>query len=100
VAVTEMDTMTQQNAALVEETASASEEMANQAQELLDLTKRFKVDGDTHDEGQSKSVKIKSLHSAEKKGPEKQKQAHEEPAVMDEKSGIGQAMKEEGFEEF
>ena len=31
-----MDTMTQQNASLVEETASASEEMSNQAEELLD----------------------------------------------------------------
>ncbi|MBN2038562.1 MAG: Tar ligand binding domain-containing protein [Spirochaetes bacterium] len=42
-AVAEMDNMTQQNAALVEETASASEEMANQAQELLAMVENFKV---------------------------------------------------------
>lgn len=98
VAVTEMDNMTQQNAALVEETASASEEMANQAQELLELTKRFKVDGDAYDEGRNKSIEIKSLHSAEKKKQEKTIDA--EQALTDRKGDIGQAMKEEGFEEF
>lgn len=43
IAVTEMDTMTQQNAALVEETASASEEMANQAQDLISMVEKFKI---------------------------------------------------------
>jgi methyl-accepting chemotaxis protein len=43
VAVTELDNMTQQNAGLVEETASASEEMASQAQELLIMMGRFKI---------------------------------------------------------
>jgi methyl-accepting chemotaxis protein len=43
IAVSEMDTMTQQNASLVEETAAASEEMANQAQELLGLVQNFKI---------------------------------------------------------
>jgi hypothetical protein len=38
-----MDTMTQQNAALVEETASASEEMSGQAQELLSMVQKFNV---------------------------------------------------------
>lgn len=42
-AVMELDSMTQQNAALVEETASASEQMANQAQELLALMSRFTI---------------------------------------------------------
>ncbi len=42
-AITEMDNMTQQNAALVEETASASEEMANQAKELLDMVDKFVI---------------------------------------------------------
>jgi methyl-accepting chemotaxis protein len=101
VAVTEMDTMTQQNAALVEETASASEEMANQAQELLDLTRRFKVDGSASDESQGRSVEIKGLHAAAgKREPEKAADTEPEPAVKDEKGDIGQAMKEEGFEEF
>lgn len=43
IAVMDLDTMTQQNAALVEETASASEEMAAQAEELTELMKQFKV---------------------------------------------------------
>ena len=43
IAVSELDSMTQQNAGLVEETASASEEMANQAQELIALVSRFKI---------------------------------------------------------
>lgn len=42
-AVIEMDTMTQQNAALVEQTASASEEMSNQANELLGMVEKFKI---------------------------------------------------------
>lgn len=42
-AINELDSMTQQNAALVEETASASEELANQAKELLSMVGRFKV---------------------------------------------------------
>ena len=42
-AVIDMDTMTQQNAAMVEETASASEEMANQAQQLLDRMGIFTI---------------------------------------------------------
>lgn len=42
-AITDLDSMTQHNAALVEETASASEEMANQAQELMALMSQFKI---------------------------------------------------------
>ncbi|HOP64353.1 MAG TPA: methyl-accepting chemotaxis protein [Spirochaetota bacterium] len=47
-AIIDMDTMTQQNAALVEETAAASEEMSAQARELLAMIKRFNV-GDSAD---------------------------------------------------
>lgn len=42
-AVTDLDTMTQQNAALVEETASASENMNGQAQDLVVLVEKFKI---------------------------------------------------------
>jgi len=42
-AISDLDNMTQHNAALVEETASASEEMANQAQELISLMSRFRI---------------------------------------------------------
>ena len=43
IAIVEMDTMTQQNAALVEETASAAEKMSSRAKELLDMLHRFKI---------------------------------------------------------
>ncbi len=43
IAITGLDNMTQHNAALVEETAGASEEMSNQAQELVALISRFKI---------------------------------------------------------
>lgn len=42
-AVNELDKMTQQNAAMVEEIASSSEEMNAQAEELKDLIGRFKI---------------------------------------------------------
>jgi methyl-accepting chemotaxis protein len=42
-AISELDSMTQQNSGLVEETASASEEMSNQANELFVTMERFKV---------------------------------------------------------
>ncbi len=42
-AIVELDLATQQNAALVEETASASEVMANQAQDMIALVGRFIV---------------------------------------------------------
>ncbi len=99
VAVTEMDTMTQQNASLVEETASASEEMANQAQELLQLTRRFKVNGDAHHETH-REIEIKSLHSGMYKLPENKEDAEETLLNEKEEGDLGRAMKEEGFEEF
>ena len=43
IAVTEMDSMTQQNASLVEEIASSSEEMSNMANELMLMMGRFKI---------------------------------------------------------
>ncbi|MEZ5411965.1 MAG: methyl-accepting chemotaxis protein [Acidimicrobiales bacterium] len=44
-AVAEMDHGTQQNAAMVEEAAAASDSMQQQARALLELTQQFKVDG-------------------------------------------------------
>ena len=43
-AVAEMDTVTQQNAALVEEAAAASESMQEQAAALAEMVSRFKLD--------------------------------------------------------
>ena len=60
VAVEELDSMTQQNAGLVEETASASEEMANQAQELLAMMEKFKIRDELKTE--TYAAKHKELH--------------------------------------
>ena len=43
-AILQMDRATQQNAALVEETASASQSMGEQARELQELMSFFKLD--------------------------------------------------------
>jgi len=42
-AISNLDIMTQHNASLVEETASASEEMSGQAQELMKMMTQFKI---------------------------------------------------------
>ncbi len=60
VAVTDMDTMTQQNAAMVEQTASAGEEMANQAQELLGMMEKFNVREEIKED--TYSSKHKEIH--------------------------------------
>jgi methyl-accepting chemotaxis protein len=41
--------MTQQNAAMVEETTAASRELAGQADALLGLVQQFKIDGEGSD---------------------------------------------------
>lgn len=43
-AVSQMDQVTQQNAAMVEETTAASHSLANEARQLADLTRRFKTE--------------------------------------------------------
>jgi methyl-accepting chemotaxis protein len=43
VAVTDLDSMTQQNAGLVEETASASEEIAKQSKDILKMMQKFTI---------------------------------------------------------
>jgi methyl-accepting chemotaxis protein len=46
VAVAELDDVTQQNAALVEEAAAASESLKEQAEKLADVASAFRVDGE------------------------------------------------------
>jgi methyl-accepting chemotaxis protein len=46
--ITQLDEMTQQNAALVEEAAAASESMADQSNTLRDLMNFFKTDEKAH----------------------------------------------------
>jgi len=63
-----MDTMTQQNAALVEETAAASEEMTNQAQDLLAMVQQFKISDNlakAADNYKHKEIHIHSLKTKE-----------------------------------
>jgi methyl-accepting chemotaxis protein len=47
--VNQMDQMTQQNAAMVEETTAASRELANEADALLGLIRQFKIDSTSQD---------------------------------------------------
>ncbi|MGS0756469.1 methyl-accepting chemotaxis protein, partial [Roseateles sp. GG27B] len=47
-AVTQLDHATQQNAALVEESAAASESLRSQAQQLVGAVAGFKLDGQSH----------------------------------------------------
>jgi len=44
-AVNQMDQMTQQNAAMVEETSAASTQLASEADALLSLVRQFRIDG-------------------------------------------------------
>lgn len=46
-AISEIDTTTQKNAALVEETASASEMLVNQAMDLMKMVQKFKINEDS-----------------------------------------------------
>jgi methyl-accepting chemotaxis protein len=55
-AVTQMDQMTQKNAAMVEQTSAASQDLAHQGQELARLISRFKV-GASVDLGSQRSLK-------------------------------------------
>lgn len=55
-AVTQMDTTTQQNAALVEEAASASKSMEHQAEELIERVAFFRVQGQTLNVQQTNNV--------------------------------------------
>jgi hypothetical protein len=106
IAVSELDTMTQQNAALVEETASASEEMSSQAQELLSMMQRFSIRDTVRDEIANKKAKEIHLTGARGQiamgGAAKAKggviKAHHAAATP--KKDIKGLMADEGFEEF
>ena len=60
--------MTQQNAALVEETAAASEEMSNQAQELLSMVVQFKIRDSLIMNSDSSKRKEIHIHGLQTKG--------------------------------
>jgi methyl-accepting chemotaxis protein len=97
-AILELDTMTQQNAALVEETAAASEEMANQSLELMDMMKRFKVN-DIIQKAEKSRDKL-HLKVNEMKNNSNIKHAYHADDPKHKKTDLMRTMKEEGFEEF
>jgi len=108
IAVAELDTMTQQNAALVEETASASEEMSNQSQELIVMMEKFKIRDEVQSEVFSKKRKELHLHTVDtggKKAARKddgngKKQIAPEALLQAKNSTIKDILTQEGFEEF
>jgi methyl-accepting chemotaxis protein len=104
-AIIEMDTMTQQNAALVEETASASEEMANQAQELMGMIDKFTVsDFNKSEKKAQKKIHLKvngtNKSSAEKESKSDVFHMNSVDHTAADKTELSKSMKEEGFEEF
>ena len=78
-AVMQMDEMTQQNAALVEEAASASESMEEQAKSLLQLMEYFHV-GDVDDAGMSRAVRQAAVQQPRASAPVPQKKFGGAPA--------------------
>ncbi|MBN2158582.1 MAG: cache domain-containing protein [Spirochaetes bacterium] len=105
IAIAELDTMTQQNAALVEETASASEEMSNQSQELGMLVGKFKIRSEVRNDIFTKKTKEVHLHAGTgadaKKDNGNGRKSVAAAAAIDAKSrDIKEILTKEGFEEF
>jgi methyl-accepting chemotaxis protein len=107
IAVAELDTMTQQNAALVEETASASEEMSNQSQELIGMMEKFRIRDEVQTEVYTKKRKELHLHmdgkdiKKKEKGSGNAKKFIPAETSMNAKSdNIKDILTQEGFEEF
>lgn len=119
IAISELDNMTQQNSALVEETASAGEEMSGQAQELLNMMGRFKIRKEIKGVAYSSKHREVHLSSGSKSGNGKNKllntsaniqnngngsndsheEVHRAPAQM-RKENERDIFSKEGFEEF
>jgi methyl-accepting chemotaxis protein len=67
-AVMQMDEMTQQNAALVEEATAASQSMADKARDLTTMMSRYEV-GDSQQEGSSAHTDSKPTSIADRRAP-------------------------------
>jgi methyl-accepting chemotaxis protein len=65
-AVTSMDEVTQQNAALVEEAAAAAESLLEQANQLSDVVGVFKVDGASNVKSSERRVAHSPMRSAQR----------------------------------
>ena len=84
-AVTQMDDMTQQNAALVEENTAAAQSMVEQAEELATLVSFFRLDEGAehpHASGHGAApVRVIALEKAKQTAAAKQPQAAKKPAA-------------------
>jgi methyl-accepting chemotaxis protein len=63
-AITEMDTVTQQNAALVEEAAAAAGSLQDQAAGLSELVSRFRLPAEPGSGGSAETLRIAASHPA------------------------------------
>lgn len=65
IAVTELDTMTQHNAGMVEETSNAAEQMRKQAMDLSALLASFRLSGDRQQASAEGAAKSSGSHATE-----------------------------------
>ncbi len=100
IAISELDTMTQQNAALVEETASASEEMASQAQELMSMMERFKIRQEVKKDIFEKKHKELHLQGGRAESAKPAAKAAKAVKVEAKAKDLKGLMADDGFEEF
>lgn len=68
-AVTSMDEVTQQNAALVEEAAAAAESLLEQANQLSDVVSVFKVEGAANDRSGDRRAAHSPMRSSQRAAP-------------------------------
>ncbi|HJV51019.1 MAG TPA: hypothetical protein VJ652_06160, partial [Noviherbaspirillum sp.] len=68
-AITQMDQVTQQNAALVEEAAAAAESLQDQAANLARAVSVFRVDGEQHSMASAEKPRAASLPSSIQRRP-------------------------------
>ncbi|RII25437.1 MAG: methyl-accepting chemotaxis protein [Geobacter sp.] len=70
-AITQMDDVTQQNAALVEEAAAAAESLEDQARQLVHAVTRFKLDEAMQPRKVAAEKKVRKINALQPKGIEK-----------------------------
>ncbi len=68
-AITQMDDVTQQNAALVEQAAAAAESLEEQAQQLVQVVTRFKLDGNAQLKREVPEKKVRKAEASTTKAP-------------------------------
>ncbi len=99
-AVMQMDEMTQQNAALVEEAASASKAMEDQAQDLAKVMSFFNTGAATDARAKTPDAPRKAAPSQKPATPKQPQQAAARPAPKPAKQAAARPAGEEEWEEF